>query len=146
MTRKKDPSEGAVQHHDEGYNCAQSVLLALSEDWNIRNELIPKVATGLGGGIGRSGSVCGALTGGVLALGLKYGTNESSAEKRKEAYEKSSRLYKRFRTEFGTVLCKELIGYDLSNPKELEEAQKADVFQNRCTNFIRQTAGFVEEL
>jgi hypothetical protein len=71
--------EKAVKRFLDGYNCAQSVLLTMFEFWNGENALIPKIATGFGGGIGRCGSVCGALTGGVMALGVKYGTNEPSS-------------------------------------------------------------------
>ena len=108
--------EKAVKRFLDGYNCAQSVLLTMFEFWNGENALIPKIATGFGGGIGRCGSVCGALTGGVMALGVKYGTNEPSSEKRLEAYEKAQELYKQFEELHGSVLCRELIGYNLSNP------------------------------
>ncbi len=63
--------EKAAQLHLQGYNCAQAVLLVLYEHMHPdgENDVIPKIATGLGGGIGRCGSVCGALSGAVLAVG-----------------------------------------------------------------------------
>ncbi|UCC33999.1 MAG: C-GCAxxG-C-C family protein, partial [Candidatus Bathyarchaeota archaeon] len=67
-------AENAASYFKEGYNCAQSVLLAMQEFWNIGNPVEPKVASAFGGGVGRRGSLCGALTGGVIAIGLKYGT------------------------------------------------------------------------
>ncbi|MGC8896255.1 MAG: C-GCAxxG-C-C family protein [Candidatus Bathyarchaeia archaeon] len=88
MQQKNLLCEKAVKSFLEDYNCAQSVLLTMFEYWNGENELIPKIATAFGGGIGRCGSVCGALTGGVMALGIKYGTNEPSLEKHLEAYKK----------------------------------------------------------
>lgn len=101
----------------DGYNCAQSVLLTLFEYWNGENELIPKIATAFGGGIGRCGSVCGALTGGVMALGVKYGTSEPSLEKRLKAYEIAQKFYKQFEKQNGSVLCRELIGYTFQTLK-----------------------------
>ena len=71
MQQKNLICEKAVKSFLEDYNCAQSVLLTMFEYWNGENELIPKIATAFGGGIGRCGSVCGALTGGVMALGIK---------------------------------------------------------------------------
>ncbi|MGB9676260.1 MAG: C-GCAxxG-C-C family protein [Candidatus Bathyarchaeales archaeon] len=129
-------SEKAVKRFLDGYNCAQSVLLTMFEFWNGKNELIPKIATGFGGGIGRCGSVCGALTGGIMALGIKHGTNEPSLEKRLEAYAKAQKLYKQFETLHGSVFCGDLIGYDLLNHKELEEARKAKVFEEKCIKFV----------
>jgi len=116
------------------------------EHWNGKNELVPKLATAFGGGIGRSGSVCGALTGAVMALGVKHGTNESSLEKRLKAYELAHNLYKRFEEKHGTVMCRELIGYDLSNPEELEKARRSNVFQEKCAGFVRSAVEMLAEL
>lgn len=135
--------EKAAKRFDEGYNCAQSVLLTIFEYWNGENDLIPKIATAFGGGIGRCGSVCGALAGGVMAIGVKYGTNEPSIKKRLKAYELASKFYKRFEKEHGSALCRELIGYDLSNPEEMEKARKSKVLEEKCTNFVKRA---VEEL
>jgi C_GCAxxG_C_C family probable redox protein len=146
MKQKNMLSEKAASLFDEGYNCAQSVLLAMFEHWNGKDELIPKIATGFGGGIGRCGSVCGALTGGVMALGIKYGANEPSLEKRLKTYELARKFYKRFEKQHGSVLCRELIGYDLSKPEEYEKAKKAKVFETKCTDFVKKAVETLVEL
>jgi C_GCAxxG_C_C family probable redox protein len=146
LSQKNSLGEKAVKRFLEGYNCAQSVLLAMFEYWNGKNELIPKIATAFGGGIGRCGSVCGALTGGVMALGIKYGSNEPSLEKRLKAYEIAQKFYKKFKKQHGSVFCRELIGYDLSNPKELEEARKAEIFEKKCVNFVRSAVEILLKL
>jgi len=146
MKQKNVLSEKAATLFKEDYNCAQSVLLTMFEHWNGKDEVIPKIATAFGGGIGRCGSVCGALTGGVMALGIKYGTNEPSLEKRLKAYELAQKFYKRFERQHGSVLCRELIGYDLSKPEELEEANKAKVFEEKCTNFVRKAVENLMEI
>jgi len=138
MNKKEVVAETAVKRFLEGYNCAQSVLLTMFEHWNGKSELIPKIATAFGAGIGRCGSICGALTGGVMAIGTKYGTNEPSTEKRLEAYELANKLYKKFEQQNGTIFCRELIGYNLSNPKELEEAWKSKVFETKCVKFVSE--------
>jgi C_GCAxxG_C_C family probable redox protein len=116
------------------------------EYWNGENELIPKIATAFGGGIGRCGSVCGALTGGVMALGIKYGTNEPSLEKLLEAYKKAQEFYKQFERQHGSVLCREIIGYNLSDPKELDEALKARIFEEKCANFVKNAVEILLKL
>lgn len=138
--------EKAVAYFEEGYNCAQSVLLAMFEYWKGKNELIPKIATAFGGGIGRCGSVCGAVAGGVMALGIKYGTNGSSLEGRLKAYKMAQKFYKRFEKHHGTVLCRELIGYNLLNPKELEEARRTNVSKEKCPNFVREAVEILLEI
>lgn len=96
------------------------MLLALYEsiEPGDKNALVPKIAAGFGGGIGRCGSACGALTGSVMAVGIKYASNEAGMEKRAETYAKAKQLYKQFEKQHGTVLCRDLIKYDLSNPDE----------------------------
>src|SRR5512138_1672998 len=59
-----------------GYNCAQSVFFAFLEDLEIDPDTALKIASGFGGGIGRRGEVCGAVTGGIMALGAKHGRGE----------------------------------------------------------------------
>ena len=137
MSPKNVLCEKAVRRFRNGYNCAQSVLLTMFEHWNGKNVLIPRIATAFGGGIGRCGSVCGALAGSVMAVGIKYGTNEPSLEKRLKAYELARMVYRQFEKRHGKVLCRELIGYDLSDPEELEKARNANVFEEKCTGFVR---------
>jgi C_GCAxxG_C_C family probable redox protein len=137
MPRKPSLAEEAVNHFLEGYNCAQSVLLTLFEHENGKNTLVPKIASGFGAGIGQCGSICRALTGGVMAISSRHGTNEPSAEKRLRSYELSAQLYRQFELRHGTVLCRELIHYDMSNPEEREKAHKARVREEKCSNYIR---------
>jgi C_GCAxxG_C_C family probable redox protein len=146
MKRKTVLHEMAVQRFKEGYNCAQSVLLAFFEQWDGKNDLVPKIASGFGGGIGRCGSICGALAGGIMAIGIKYGTNEPSIEKRTKSYELAQILYKRFKSQHGSVMCRELIGYDLSHPKGLEMARNMKVFEEKCPHLVRTVTEILLEL
>ncbi len=137
MNQEKDAAEEAIRNFLNGYNCAQSVLLTIANHHKIRNALIPKIATGFGGGIGRCGSVCGALTGGVMALGMGYGTNNPSQEERAQCYELAHELYTKFAQRYETVFCNELIGYDLSKPEELDKARSEKIFEKKCPDFVR---------
>lgn len=131
-------AQKAITRFQSGYNCAQSVLLTLYEQMNpvSKNELIPKIATGFGGGIGRCGFVCGALTGSIMAVGIKCGSNDPSVEKRAIAYATAQVLLKQFERRHGTVFCRDLIKLDLSNPQEVAKARREQVFEKVCTNLI----------
>ena len=132
-------SQKALAYFRSGYNCAQSVLLTLSEhiDPEGKNGLIPKIATGFGGGIGRCGSVCGALTGGVMAVGIKYGTNEVGVEKRAKAYANAQALFRQFEKQHGSVMCRELFKYDLSDPQQAAKARENKAFEKVCHGLIK---------
>ena len=63
----------AVDKFLSGYNCAQSVLYAFREEIGLGDDMALKIACGLGAGMGRKQEVCGAVTGGILVLGLRHG-------------------------------------------------------------------------
>lgn len=146
MKENKVLAEKAVACFSEGYNCAQSVLLTMFEYWNGKSDLVPKIATCFGGGIGRCGSVCGGVAGGVMALGIRFGTNGPSTEGRKRAYQLAQRFYRRFERENGSVLCRELIGYDLSDPEELEKARESKVFERKWHALVANVVKTLLEL
>lgn len=146
MADKSGCVKKAVSNFQNGYNCAQSVLLATQEFWNVANPLEPKVASAFGGGIGRRGSVCGALTGGVIAIGLRYGTNNPVPEEREKAYLVALSFFNRFKKECGGILCRELIGYDLTDPEETEKARNSKVFANRCVHFVEKAVAILVDL
>lgn len=139
MKRSSRFSEKAAEYFKQDYNCAQSVLLTMQEYYGIgKNRLIPKIATAFGGGIGRRGSLCGALTGAVMAIGLKHGTDGTVLKEKEEAYRLAIKVYNRFVREFGSTLCRELIGYDLTRCKEREKLRRSDVREQKCSNFVKK--------
>jgi C_GCAxxG_C_C family probable redox protein len=129
----------AIAHFRNGYNCAQSVLLALylHADTTGENELIPKIAAGFGGGIGRCGSVCGALTGSIMAVGIKNAPNEPGIEKRAKTYANAKTLYQQFEKQHSTTFCRDLIKYDLSNPEEAAKFRQEGIPQKVCSKLIK---------
>ncbi len=131
--------EKAAKRHLDGYNCAQAVLLTLYEYINPheKNLAIPKIATGFGGGMGRCGNVCGALTGAIMAVGLKYGANEVDLKKKVDCYDKTCVLLKQFEKQHGSVMCSALIERDLSTPEGFAKAKQDQVFEKVCTKLIK---------
>lgn len=72
-----------------------------------------------------------------MSAGIRYGTNKPSQKERVRCYELARELYTKFEQRHGTVLCKELIGYDLSRAEELDEAKSERVFEKKCPSFVR---------
>src|SRR5512138_2857478 len=116
-------SERAVSKFASGYNCAQSVFFAFLEDLEIDPDTALKVAAGFGGGMGRKGEVCGAVTGGIMALGTRHGRGEKEdATVAEPMYAKTRELMDQFAAKHGSCLCRELLnGCDLTK----EDDQKA---------------------
>lgn len=119
-----------------GYNCAESTLLAIAKDaFEIDSDLIPKIATGFGGGISRLGYVCGAVSGAVMGFGLEYGRNNPE-ELRAKTYNPVATFHKRFKEKFGSILCKELSGCDLSTIEGIRKFREENVHEQRCSCFV----------
>ncbi|NQU13579.1 MAG: C_GCAxxG_C_C family protein [Desulfobacteraceae bacterium] len=119
MTLSKDViMENAVQYLISGYNCAQTTLLCCQELLEIRNDDVLKSATGFGGGMGNRGEICGAVSGGVMALSQKFGRVELSEEeaRRKEyTYELVSAYLNKFKEFEGSLYCRDILGVDISD-------------------------------
>jgi C_GCAxxG_C_C family probable redox protein len=128
----------AANYFRGGYNCAQSVLLAMQEHYDTKSEVIPKIASAFGGGVGRCGSLCGALTGAVMAIGIEHGTNGRGVEKRGQVSRLAQRFYEQFTKDLGTPFCRELIGYDLTKPEELDKAERLKVLDEKCEGFVKK--------
>lgn len=117
---------------EEGYTCSESVLLAVSQEFGIENEIIPHIAMYFGGGIGLTGSVCGAVSGAVMALGLIKGPAANEQEFI-QAMPLAQELRRRFEEEMKTIYCRELTGVDLTKPENFQEYINSDVPQKVCT-------------
>mgnify|MGYP001144634714 FL=1 len=146
MNNKTFYVEKGAKLFRQGYNCAQSVLLTMQDFWNETNPLEPKIASAFGGGIGRRGSLCGALTGGVIAIGQKYGSNNPNPEGKGKTYSLALKFYNRFQEKHGSVFCRDLIEYDLTDPKELKKARDSNVFISKCVHFVENAVDILMDL
>jgi C_GCAxxG_C_C family probable redox protein len=130
--------ETALRYFNNGYNCSQAVLLTMAKHWKLENELLAKLAFAFGGGMGY-GSVCGAVTGGIMAIGLKWGTSEASGKSMETGmlnFKLAGAFCKQFRKQNRSVICKDLIGLDLSDPVQFKKAYKENAYE-RCPSFVK---------
>jgi C_GCAxxG_C_C family probable redox protein len=90
----RDKVKGAVEtYQTTGFNCAQSVLSEFAPQFGLDRDTAMKLACGFGSGMGRSGNMCGAVTSGILVLGLKNGMMDPESQEDKEkTYEEVVRL------------------------------------------------------
>ena len=107
----KNRTDMAVAKFQEGYNCAQSVAYSFCDDLQLEKDMVLKLACGFGGGMGRKQEVCGAVTGGIIVLGAKYGRGEQDDRAAAElTYQKARDLMERFTRKHNAFLCRELLG------------------------------------
>jgi len=112
----KNRSETAAAMVAGSWNCAQAVLGVFCAELKLDRATAMKLASGFGAGMARRQEVCGAVSGAIMAIGLKHGQarKEDKAAK-EEAYRLSREMMDRFQAEFGSCLCRELLpGIDLT--------------------------------
>lgn len=111
-TRSDELAARAVALRAElGYNCAQAVACALAPEIGADAEACYVLSEGFGGGMGGHTETCGAISGGVMALGqVSSGGTALSGTTKKRTYELTRELVERFGAKNGSTICCELKG------------------------------------
>ncbi len=144
-----ETSDGIIKcvraNFDGGFNCAESVLLAGVEHFGHRLSNVPRLATAFGGGLSGNGYACGALTGGLMVIGLCQGRDEASAlEQKRHAYKLADQFLEAFIERFGCVNCRELTGIDFKSPQGMQR-YKETVQAQVCMPIVEFAAGWLEK-
>ena len=129
-----------------GYNCSQSVVLALCEGLGMPKELAARASLGLGGGIGRLREVCGAVSGMAFLAGLRHGSDAGDSESKKRTYRAVQQMAGEFRAEQGTLLCRDILGLVPGEAGGEPEPRTSAFYERRkkCIACIRLGAAIAE--
>ena len=139
--------EEAVSCYNSGFNCSQAILSTYGPEFGIDRTIALKLATGFGGGMGRMGETCGAVTGAFMVIGLKYGKYiKDDDDKREKTYELVKEFRRRFEEKNGTTVCKNLLNCDIMKESELIRAKEAGLFKTICPKMIADAAELLEEI
>ncbi|MEM3615489.1 MAG: C-GCAxxG-C-C family protein [Candidatus Methanomethylicia archaeon] len=137
----------ASNYMKNGYACAESVLLAVTEKIGLKNEIIPKIATGFCAGIGRIGDICGAISGGIMCIGIRYGRNKPNEnEAYEKCMEKARELILRFHEKYGEIHCEKLIGLRLLDQRDREKYRMENFKEKYCSGIVEDVAKIVMEI
>ena len=131
-------------------SCSQAIFSAYNETLgldSIDNDTCLKLSSAFCGGLANTGNICGALSGGLMILGLKYGCvkEDASIEEGMKAIEVGRQLIDEFTKIHGTTLCKDLINHDLNTPEDIQDAFAKGSFNN-CTTFVKDTGTILDTL
>jgi C_GCAxxG_C_C family probable redox protein len=139
--------EAAVACFREGFNCSQAILSTWGGEFGLERETALRAAAAFGAGMGRLGEVCGAVAGALIVIGLKHGQTEAKDKETKERnYSLVRDFASRFRSRNGSLLCRELLGCDLTTAEGMETAKQKGLFTERCPRFVRDAAEILEDV
>lgn len=139
-------SEAAMEKFKSGYNCAQAVFYVFHDELGIPEDTALKVSCGLGAGMGRKQEVCGAVTGGILVLGMRHGRGSNDERSAQDAtYGKTKELIEAFAAKHGTCNCRELLdGCDLSSVTGLMQFKATGLLKKVCMPCVETVIQFLE--
>lgn len=132
-------SNEASQLFSSGFNCAQAVFASAAESLGLDRSTALKIASGFGAGMARRQEVCGAVTGGLMALGWVHGFDHEKSGGRDKIYQLSQSFMDEFEKNHGSLVCRDLLKVDLSTPQG-HEAMKTDLRERVCLPCVQGAA------
>jgi len=144
----KKRSEIAIRKFTDGYNCAQAVFYSFCDELKIEKEIALKLGTGFGAGMGRKEEVCGAISGGIMVIGAKYGRGEKEDRAAMErSYLKVQNLMDQFAAQHGSYICRQLLnGCELTTKEGQSYFKKNNLLKKTCTPCVQSVVAIVEKI
>ena len=132
----------------EGYNCAQSIVYVFRKELGLPEETVLKIACGLGAGMARMGEVCGAVGGGILVLGMRYGRGRNDDRSALEnTYSKTQAFMREFESRHGSCSCRRLLnGCDLLTPDGQQSFKENDCLNQVCFKCVESVVEILERM
>ena len=140
--------EQAVATFESGYTCAQSVFATYADLFGMERETALKLASPMGGGIGRMREVCGVVSAMALLAGLKKGNTDPANEEGKEQiYLLTRQMAEKFKEKHGTIICRELLGIQGMEESAKPSLRTEEYYSKRpCSRLVATAAGIIEEM
>lgn len=143
-----DRSEKALSWFDNKFNCSQSVLVSFAGELGLTEDEALRVACAFGGGIGRQQLTCGALSGGAMALGLRFGKGINDADEKKQfTYDQTVELFEEFIKLNGSTSCRKLLNdLDMRDEKDHKLIVEKNLFHTNCRKYVADAVTITEKL
>ncbi len=145
MNRPMSKVQQAVDTFRSGFNCSQAICVTYGPDDGLSPLACLKLSSGFGGGMRRA-EVCGAVTGALMVLGLRYGPTDITDTSKEHVYPKVEDFSSRFEARCGSLLCRDLLGCDISTAKGMTQATETNLFKTVCPDMIQAAAKILEDI
>ena len=130
----------------KGYDCSQVVLSYFAERLGITEEMANKASACFGGGM-MHGDTCGAFTGAIMAVGLKYGHCEVEHMGQKDIMNaKRAEFLQKFQEKYAVCNCKGLLKHDISKPEEMQKILDEGLLFDFCPEVVKDSITILKEI
>lgn len=134
--------EKAIDLYYEGYNCSQATFVAFADLLDCEPDEMARISSSFGGGMGKMGEVCGALTGAFMAIGARLGYDDPKDKATKaKHYALIKEVADRFRAKKGSILCRDLLKYNEVTPGKTTRLPK-----KQCEHYISFATQLVDDV
>ena len=146
MKTIEEYSQLAYDNFKSGYNCCQSVVLAFSDLLDVDRETLARLASGFGAGMGKMREVCGAVSGMFMVASMLKGyISPTATEEKTDTYAMIMELGDGFKSEFGTIICKELLNLDSDGNSKPSERTSEYYKKRPCADMCKVSARLLAE-
>ena len=136
----------AKELYEQGFYCSQAVLAAFADELGLTEKQALQVGSCFGGGMCK-GEVCGACTGALMVLGMKYGRYKADDwDSQMKANDMAIRFLDEFSKENGSYICHELLGCDIATPEGKAYARERKLFAEFCPKMVASAVEILEQL
>lgn len=126
----------------KGYSCSQAIFTAYAEEFEVGEKISLKISSSFGGGVGGRKELCGAVSGALMVIGLKYGRDKAEdTESKNINYFYVNEYIKRFKDYHKTIICKEIL-----DEFALDGQNKNQLPRHGCIVLISNAAKILEEI
>jgi C_GCAxxG_C_C family probable redox protein len=141
-----EKNDKALELFNSNLSCAQSVLITMASEVGIDETLSFRIGAGLGGGVGRTQNLCGAINAGAVILGLKYGNySAEDVESKNRLADIVGQFVNECTQSLGATQCLDLIKVDLNNKAQKDFANKTGHLAQVCNNAVGETVKILEK-
>jgi C_GCAxxG_C_C family probable redox protein len=147
MKIEKVSEEFAADCFKTGIDCSQIVLGYAAQKVGLNSSDALKISSAFGGGMW-CGRTCGAVSGALMALGMKYGYSEPDMpEQKNNMLAKKAEFEKKFAAEYGSVVCKDILGgLDLSKPDDMSQIMEKNLLFTLCPKVACTACRILDEM
>lgn len=146
MSKEKMTEQRAMQSYTQGFDCSQVVLGYMADELEFDYDTAMRIAAGFGGGMWQ-GEVCGCVSGALMAIGLQYGHDKANDQETKaELIEKVKEFESKFIAQNGSLVCRKLLGYDLSDPEQMKRVMEEQLFARVCPGLAKSACDILDKI
>ncbi len=134
----------ALTYFKEGCSCSQAIFAAYGPQLGVDRENALRIASTFSGGMGLTGETCGAVTGALMVLGLKY--DIADADAKAKSIQRAKEFLNKFKACYGSNICRDLMGYDLNTPSGLAFIKDNKLNETLCPKYVQAAAEILEQM